>query len=120
MGIRNPAARNSAVIPGHVTTHIVRRAKGYMRRAVHSNGVFVGYVQSSLGAHRALTKDGAVILNGRDEYHTYLSNAIVAVALEAEKCKGWGEECGNPTGGEDLCPDCLMARMDAHSPRLAR
>ncbi|MDX3213855.1 hypothetical protein [Streptomyces scabiei] len=34
-------------------------------------------------------------------------------------CPGWDEECGNETErGADLCPDCLMARLDAQSPRL--
>jgi hypothetical protein len=34
-------------------------------------------------------------------------------------CPGYGpEECGNaPQGDSDLCPDCLMARLDAESPR---
>lgn len=118
MAIRNPAARNSAVVPKHVTTRVVRRAKGYMRRSVYARGAFVGYVQSSLGAHRALTKDGVVILDGPNEYHTYLSDAIVAVALEAEKCKGFGEACGSPTGDSDLCPDCTTARLDVQSPRI--
>lgn len=32
-------------------------------------------------------------------------------------CKGWNAECGNPTEGSELCPDCTAARLDAQSPR---
>lgn len=33
-------------------------------------------------------------------------------------CPGYNDSCGNILGeGEDLCPDCTLARLDAESPR---
>lgn len=37
-----------------------------------------------------------------------------------DECPGWNEECGNEIDpGDDLCPDCLMARLNAQSPRVS-
>lgn len=120
MAIRNPAATESAVIPKHVTTRVVRRGPGFTRRAVYAHGVFVGYTLSTpAGDHQAQTTDRKVIpADTRNGGHRYLSDAVVAVTESAVRCPGWGEECGNPIGGSDLCPDCTMARLDAQSSRI--
>ena len=120
MAIRNPAARNSAVIPAHITTRMLTRTKGFSRRAVYSNGKHIGYTTSHLGLHTAQDKKRAPIAPATEGHvgFPYLSDAVVAVAEAAERCTGYGEPCGNPTGGNDLCPDCTMARLDVQSPRI--
>lgn len=36
-------------------------------------------------------------------------------------CPGFGDSCGNLLDKEaDLCADCTIARLDAHSPRIPR
>lgn len=121
MAIRNPAARNSAVIPKHVTTRIVRRGTGFVRRAVYVRGLFNGYTVTHLGFHEAFAKDGSQIFTDTGEKgHAYLSNAVVAVSEKGNRCRGWGAgECGTVIPAEaDLCGDCGMARMDEQSPRI--
>ncbi len=121
MAIRNPAARNSAIVPKHVTTRIVRRGQGFSRRAVYSRGIFVGYTVTHLGHHEAWAKDGSQIFTESGEKgHPYLSDAVVAAATQGNRCKGWAtSECGNVIPAEaDLCGDCGMARMDQESPRV--
>lgn len=39
---------------------------------------------------------------------------------KGQPCRGYTEECGNPTKGNDLCPDCTTARLDRESPRSPR
>jgi hypothetical protein len=120
MAIRNPAAVNSAVIPSNITTRIVRRAKGFSRRAIYRDGRFIGYTVSLLGGHTAFNKEGRALLaaSGSLEF-PYLSDAVVAVAEAPVLCKGWSEACGNEIkGSSDLCPDCTMARLDVQSPRI--
>jgi hypothetical protein len=121
MSIRNPAARNSAIVPKHVTTRVVRRGQGFSRRAVYSRGVFVGYTVTHLGAHSAWAKDGTEILpEDGNRLFPYLSDAVVAAASKGNRCKGWAaDSCGTVIPAEaDLCGDCGMARMDAQSPRI--
>lgn len=121
MAIRNPAARESAVVPKHVTTRIVRRGQGFCRRAVYVRGIFTGYTVSHLGFHQAFAKDGSQIFTeGGQPGHPYLSDAVVAAAAQGNRCKGWGpDECGTVIPAEaDLCGDCGMARMDEQSPRI--
>ena len=121
MAIRNSAARNSAVIPTNITTRIVRRGKGFSRRAIYRDGRFIGYTVSHLGLHEAFDKDNRKILPPTAGHvgFEYLSNAVVAVAEAPVLCKGYGEECGNEIkGSSDLCPDCIMARLDVQSPRI--
>jgi len=121
MAIRNPAARNSAVIPKHVTTRIVRRGQGFARRAVYVRGIFNGYTVTHLGFHEAFAKDGSQIFTeGGEKGFPYLSDAVVAAYQKGNRCQGWGaDECGNVIPAEaDLCGDCGMARMDAQSPRI--
>lgn len=51
------------------------------------------------------------------------TRAMVKVLQEFQDllCKGWGEDCGNLIDdNSDLCPDCSIARLDAHSPRIPR
>lgn len=121
MAIRNPAARNSAVVPRHVTTRIVRQGKGFARRAVYVRGLFNGYTVSHLGMHTAWTKTGEQIFTeaGLPGF-PYLSDAVVAVSAEGNRCKGWAaDSCGTVIPAEaDLCGDCGMARMDTQSPRI--
>lgn len=40
--------------------------------------------------------------------------------MDKRICPGFGvEDCGNDVLiGEDLCPDCLVARLDQQSPRI--
>jgi hypothetical protein len=121
MAIRNPAARNSAVIPKNVTTRIVRRGPGFCRRAVYVRGVFTGYTVSHLGYHEAWAKDGSQIFaESGDKGYPYLSDAVVAASEQGNRCKGWATAgCGTVIPPEaDLCGDCGMARMDAQSPRI--
>lgn len=121
MAIRNPAARESAVIPKHVTTRIVRRGQGFARRAVYVRGVFAGYAVSHLGYHEAWAKNGEQIFTEAGEPgFPYLSDAVVAASLKGNRCKGWASaECGTVIPAEaDLCGDCGMARMDTQSPRI--
>lgn len=121
MAIRNPAARESAVVPKHVTTRIVRRGQGFARRAVYVRGIFTGYAVSRLGFHQAFAKDGSQIFaESGDPGHIYLSNAVVAAAEKGNRCQGWGpDECGTVIPAEaDLCGDCGMARMNVQSPRI--
>lgn len=41
--------------------------------------------------------------------------------IEAMACPGFNDSCGGlRETGADLCPDCTMARLDAHSPRIPR
>jgi hypothetical protein len=121
MAIRNPAARNSAVIPTNITTRIVRRGKGFSRRAIYRDGRFIGYTVSFLGLHEAYDKDNNKILPPTEGHvgFPYLSDAVVAVGQAPVLCKGYGEECGNEIkGSSDLCPDCTTARLDVQSPRI--
>lgn len=123
MSVRNPAARDSAVVPKHVTTRIIRRGRGFSRRVVHVHGVFNGYTLSSterLGQHEAFAKDGSQIFTeGGDKVFPYLSDAVVAVSVQGNRCKGWNADCGTVIRAEaDLCGDCGMARMDSQSPRI--
>jgi hypothetical protein len=121
MAIRNPAARESAVVPKHVTTRIVRRGQGFCRRAVYSRGTFTGYAVTFLKGHTAFAKDGTQLVteDGRKDF-PYLSDAVVAAAAQGNRCQGWGaDECGTVIPAEaDLCGDCGMARMDVQSPRI--
>lgn len=120
MGVRNPAARRSAVIPSNVTTRIVRRGHRFMRRAIYRDGRFVGYVVSLLGCHEAFLKSGEQLHTTDGELgFPYLSDAVVAVAETPEHCKGYTEPCGNEIkGSSELCPDCTTARLDDQSPLI--
>lgn len=41
--------------------------------------------------------------------------------LDNRECWGYRADCGNPKAlGDDLCPDCAKARLDAESPRIPR
>lgn len=43
------------------------------------------------------------------------------ICLDALSCPGFNDSCGNLiTPGNDLCPDCSIARLDAQSPRIPR
>lgn len=122
MGVRNPAARRSAVIPSNVTTRIVRRGHRFMRRAIYRDGRFVGYTVSLLGCHEAFDKSGEQLHTPDGELgFPYLSDAVVAVAAALAHCKGYNAECGTELkGSSELCPACTMARLDDPSPRTPR
>lgn len=71
-----------------VTTHIVKRFKGFTKRAVYLNGKHVGYTVSHLKLHTGILADGTKVTpaNG-DVGWELMREAVAAVGTAAQAAR---------------------------------